>query len=397
MKQVLMVLESEFPPDERVEKEIATLIQHGFSLCIAAYTFTGRPEEESFRGYTIYRRSISRWLYKSSAAALLHPFYFMFWRRFLKDILTKSKFDVIHVHDLPLSSVARGLARKFRLKLVCDQHEYYSNWIVRTRHLNTPKGKIIRLLSNWKRFEKRNLQRADLVLTVEDSLRKVYIEKVGLPPHKIITVPNTPGFEVFNPDQRDPVIAEKYRNRFVLFYAGGLDHLRGIEFIVSSLSRLKQHIPGVLFLVAGKENRSFSMPEIIESYAAEDLVDFIGWVPLHQLSAYMAVADVCLFLPRADNLEINNTIVTKIYQYMSMGKPIIVSEARRMKEFVESNGLGYSVPYGDTEALCSAVLTVYENPGISREIFGKGTRMAHTYSWEYTSKELVAAYQKLVH
>jgi len=395
MKQVLMVLESEFPTDERVEKEIATLKQAGYGLSIATYTFTDRPLEESYRGYTIYRRRISRWTYKSSAAALLLPFYFRFWRRFLNDILRMKKFDVIHVHDLPLSSVAYGLAHRYNLKLVCDQHEFYSNWIVRTRHLNTFSGKLIRLLSHWDKYEKKYLNRADLVLTVEDSLRNIYIGKIGLLPENIVTLPNTPGLEVFGPFRKDPELTEKYRNRFVLFYAGGLDHLRGIEFIVSSLGRLKQDIPEVLFLLAGKENRSFSMTDIVEAYGAKDLVDFVGWIPLDKLSSYMAVAHVCLFLPRADNLEINNTIVTKIYQYMAMGKPIIVSEAKRMKEFVESNGIGYSVPYGDSEALCSAIGKIHDNPGISHDIFEKGTRIAHLYSWEYTTHAFVEAYQKL--
>ena len=55
-------------------------------------------------------------------------------------------------------------------------------------------------------------------------------------------------------------------------------------------------------------------------------------------------------------MEINNTIATKIYQYAAMGKPVIVSEARLMKEFVEANKLGFSVHFGNVEEFCQSIL-----------------------------------------
>ncbi len=126
-----MVLESEFPPDERVEKEIASLREIGFDVAVAVYTLTNKPAFERFNHYEIYRKKISRLLYKSSAAILLLPFYFRFWRSFLEPILRNGNYHVIHIHDLPLSKVGYELSGKYKLKLVCDQHEFYSNWIVR--------------------------------------------------------------------------------------------------------------------------------------------------------------------------------------------------------------------------------------------------------------------------
>jgi hypothetical protein len=74
--KILMILENEFPPDERVEKEIAVLQNSGFELAIAAYTFKNKPNIEKYNGYTIYRKKIPLLIYKSSAAGLIQPFYF---------------------------------------------------------------------------------------------------------------------------------------------------------------------------------------------------------------------------------------------------------------------------------------------------------------------------------
>ena len=395
MKKILMVLDAEFPSDERVEKEIGSLKEAGFEVNIAVYTFIDRPLLEYFNNYKIHRKKISKFLYKSSAACLVVPLYFQFWHRFLNKIVKNEKYDFIHIHDLPLSKIGYKIALKYNLKLICDQHEFYSNWIVRTKHYNTIPGKIIRRFSNWEKYEKVYLKKADMVITVAESLRELYIKKTGILPDKIVTLPNTPSVAIFNPDNVNENITLTYKNRFVLFYAGGLDFLRGIDFILQGLSVLKNEIRNILFLVAGKENRSFSIKDLITKYDVEENVSFVGWVPLKELPSYVAASNICFFVPKADNLEINNTIATKIYQYAAMGKPVIVSEARLMKEFVEGNQLGYSVPFGNVKELCSLVRTIYSNPEISENIRQKGYTVAKQNSWELTSLPFLEKYKKL--
>mgnify|MGYP000503002106 CR=1 FL=1 len=103
--KILMVLDREFPPDIRVENEAGTLSKAGHQVSIACYTREGRSGQERIRDWTVFRRPISKFTYKSSVGALRFPFYFTFWRKFLKDVLEKGSFDAIHIHDLPLSKI----------------------------------------------------------------------------------------------------------------------------------------------------------------------------------------------------------------------------------------------------------------------------------------------------
>ncbi len=394
MKRVLMVLENEFPNDDRVEKEIESLQRIGYEVHVAVLTFINKPKFEVYKDYTIYRKPINQFFYKSSAVTLIVPFYFILWENFLKSILRNKKFDVIHIHDLPLSKVGYRLARKFKMKLVCDQHEYYSNWIVRTKHYNTAIGKIIQKLSNWPKYEREYLQKADLVITVEDSLKQIYIDKVQVSKGKIITLSNTPRSEIFQADNIDQALITQKEKKFVLFYAGGLDHLRGIDFIIETIASLKNDIKDIKFLVAGRENRAFSINELISKFQVENFVDFIGWVPIEKLPSYIALSDICVHVPKPDNLEVNNTIATKIYQYASMGKPVIVSEARMMKDFVEANRIGYSVKFGDTQGFCDIIKKLHDDPSIAAEIKTRAVDVSKQYTWENTSVEFTRFYEK---
>jgi glycosyltransferase involved in cell wall biosynthesis len=291
--------------------------------------------------------------------------------------------------------VGYDLSRKYKLKLVCDQHEFYSNWIVRTRHYNTGLGKLIRFLSNWDKYEDKYLRKADMVITVEESLRKLYIEKLQIDPSKIVTLPNTPQSQVFNPTNIDPSILDKYKSRFVLFYGGSLDHLRGLDFIAQAVAELKNDIDSLLFLVAGKENKTFSMQELIMKYGIGEVTDYVGWVPLAKLPSYVSASRICLFVPIADNLEINNTVATKIYQYAAMGKPVIVSEARLMRKFVEENRIGFSVNFGDIHGFCEIVRNIYRNPEICSDIKQRAMEVAGHYTWENTSRLFTRFYTHL--
>jgi len=387
---ILMVLEKEFPPDERVEKEAYSLSLAGNKIIIACYTFTDKPGIEDFNYFKVIRKPISKLIYKSSAASLLLPFYFRFWKKYLDRIIKDEKINVIHIHDLPLSKTGYKLRNKYGLKLVCDQHEYYSNWIIHTAHYNTLTGKIIRRLSNWRKYEKKYLKKADLVITIEEPLRKAYIDKIKINPDKIIKIPNTPLKRVFNTGNIKQNIFENYKNDYVIFYAGGIDILRGIELVINALPVIKNNIPNIKFVLAGQIQKGFDLINCAKKNNVYELVSFIGWMPVEDLPSYIFASKICVFTPPVNRDEINKTIATKIYQYASMGRPILVSKAELMKQFVESNNLGYSV--SNYKEFADKVIYLYNHPLEYNKISENCLRISGKYHWELTTNQLIEFY-----
>lgn len=390
-----MVLEKEFPPDERVEKEAYSLSLAGNKIIIACYTLTDKPQIEDFKYFKVIRKPISKLIYKSSAASLLLPFYFRFWNKYLDRIIEEEKINIIHIHDLPLTKTGYKLCNKYGLKLVCDQHEYYSNWIIYTAHYNTFIGKIIRRLSNWSKYEEKYLKKADLVITIEEPLRKVYIDKIKINPDKIIKIPNTPLKRVFNVGNIKQNILENYKNDYVIFYAGGIDILRGIDMVINALPVIKNIIPNIKFVLAGQIQKGFDLMDIAKKNNVDELVSFLGWIPVEDLPSYMFASKICVFTPPVNRDEINKTIATKIYQYASMGKPILVSKAELMKQFVESNKIGYSA--SNYKEFADKVIYLYNNPIEYNIISENCLKISGKYHWEQTINQLTEFYNtKLV-
>lgn len=398
--KVGMILDINFPPDDRPEKEALSLIEAGYEVYLLCVSTSDKPLRENYKGIHITRIKFNSYIRKKlSSAYLVLPFYRWIWREHLRSFIRENKINILHVHDLPLSDIAIEFGKELNLKIVCDQHEYWSNWIGTTAHYNTFLGKIVKRLSNWKEYERKYLRQADLIITVTEPLRKAYIERVGIEPKRILTIPNTPSGRYFNPQNIDENIIDQYRDKFVIIYAGVMSITRGLEYIIKSLKELEESIPNILFLLAGRSSRKCDPLLMAQQERVTHLIDFVGWIPVEKLSSYIAAANIGVFTPtNLDNDEINKTIATKVYQYAAMHLPIIVSKVKMMREFVEDNELGFAVDVDDNNDFINAVKKIHSDykkiksrvTQNSQELF-KSTPIF----WEDSIKPMLDFYEKM--
>lgn len=75
--KILMLLENEYFKDFRVEKEVQTLYKAGYKVIVAVITSSNHPSEEKRENCIILRKSISKFIIKSSVGALKVPVYFI--------------------------------------------------------------------------------------------------------------------------------------------------------------------------------------------------------------------------------------------------------------------------------------------------------------------------------
>jgi len=386
--KILMLLESVFPQDERVEKEIVSLLEAGHEVRIATYSFAETEFEEPYSGYTIYRKKIGRLMYKLGAAILVFPFYFNYWRKYVTEIYGMWKFDAIHIHDLPLAKLGFGFKKKYGVYFVADQHEFYSSWIVQTAHYNSFLGRVINRMSNWTAYERKYLGAADLVCTVEEPLRSLYLEKYKLNAQQVIVIPNTPLRSMYQVESK-----HKTHQNYNLFYCGGMDILRGLDTVIASLPLLRDEIPEIRLVLVGRKNKHFDPQHYADSLGVGDLLEFRGWVDYRELPHEIDRSDICFFTPPADREEIHNTIATKIYQYMARGKPVIVGSARYMKAFVEQHEIGLAIDEKSPEAFADAILKMHRNHNLYNRFADHALRLIEKFYWEETIGDLLKFYK----
>ncbi|MEA1972114.1 MAG: glycosyltransferase family 4 protein [Candidatus Cloacimonadota bacterium] len=379
-----------------MEKEALSLMNSGYNVFLLCYTSLDKKVEETYKGININRFKINKFI-RNKLFGLYHilPIYRLIWTFHIKRFIKKNKISVLHIHDLPLTNIGVKFKQKQNLKLVCDQHEFYSNWIGQTATYKTKIGRIIKKFSDWELYEKELLPQADFVITVSERLKQSYINKVGIPARKIINIPNTPSRSTFDKENIDKDILEKYSHQFVIFYVGGVTELRGLSLVIKSLHKISKQIRNIKLVIAGDGNFLQELKKLSLKENVQDFVEFLGYVSHQKIPTYIKASDVCIFTPPSFNDEINRTIATKIYQYLIMGKPIIVSNVTMMKNFVEENRLGFAVNGSDTSEFEKAVSKIYNNPKLVETIAENAKKINQNYYWEDTSKILIEYYNKL--
>ncbi len=398
--KVGMVLDILYPPDDRPEKEAISLIEAGFEVHLLCPRQKGLPNDEIYKGIHVHRFSINNFVRKKlSSAYLVLPFYRWIWRKQIERMIVEQDIDILHIHDLPFCDIGWKMAEKYGLKLVCDQHEYWSNWIGTTAHYNTVTGKIVNIFSDWEGFEKKYLRKADLVITVTEPLREAYINEVGIRCSKVITIPNTPARRYFQSKNIDQTINKQFEDQFVIFYAGVMSITRGIELIIRTLPELEKDIPNIRFIVAGRISRNCDPVQIAQREGVAHLVEFLGWLNVEELPSYMAASKIGVFTPtNLENDEINKTIATKVYQYAAMHLPIIVSKAKMMKAFVEKNELGFAIDVENTDDFIRTVKMIYADyENIKARVSANSEKLFKNTNvfWEDTVTEMTNRYNDM--
>jgi len=388
--KILMILEGDFPPDERVEKEALTLIAARHEIYVAAYTFKriNGIKLEQYRGINIFKKHISLFIYKSSVGALNFPFYFNYWRKYLNQISRQINPDVMHVHDLPLAKIGYELKQKYNAGFVLDLHENFPALLKVSKHTNTLFGKLLSSNRQWRRYEKKFVFKADEVIVVIDEA-KSRISGYRINKSQPIVVMNTLDERII------PAIRNKKVNSNVLFYSGGITSHRGLDIVIRALPAVVKEIDGFEFWIVGKGNEMEKLIKLTKNLELEKNVVFHDWKSFSDMFDLMSLAYVTI-IPHLKNAHTDTTIPNKLFQYMYLNKPVISSDCVPIKRILEETGCGLVYTFNNPDELAKKIVWVFKDHDEYRKLAENGKNfITGKYNWENEGGKIIGLYAKL--
>ncbi len=388
-----MILQSHFPPDIRVEKEMKALSSAGFSIILLSNKSRPAPVKERMKYGTVFRLGDFRFLgpalnRKKNFPVPVNPVWVF---SFLK-VLFYEDVQAIHVHDLPFALF--GIVGKllFHKKFILDLHENYPAALA----LWGKKGnRISRLFRNShlaEIYEILSLHFADKVIVVAPAHR-TYLKKKYRISSDIRVVGNTVEWGKYEKFDLDPAILQKYEDFFVLSFLGQFSPERDLDVAVEAIQFLKPGIPNLKMLFVGDGVYRKTLQEKIKKENVEEIAEIVGWIPFEKTASYLAASDVCI-IPQGSNDLIDNGTPHKLFQYMAMGKPVVVSDAKALKQVVEETQCGEVFRSRSPEDFAHAVLKIKNNPDFP---YGKNGIKAvqEKYNWGNSAKALRELYEEV--
>jgi glycosyltransferase involved in cell wall biosynthesis len=385
--KILMILDREFPFDLRVENEIEALQYKGHEIHLACFTRKNRRSVEKTGDLTIHRAPISDFIYKSSVGALTFSFYFNFWRKFLYQILKREKFDVIHVHDLPLVRVGIELKNKYNIPLVADLHENWPAYLRISQHTQSIMGKILSPNKKWISYEREILQNVDrIIVVVKEAMNRLV--KLNLNEEKIYIVSNT-----FNIKHFKIKIPRRSSGEIVLFYAGGITYHRGIQTVIKALSLTKHSVPNIRFWILGEGSYQLELIKLSKQMELDEYIIFYGWQPYEKMIEFLAKADFAV-IPHLKSEHTDSTIPNKLFQYMYAEKPVITSNCGPIERIICETNSGYVYTADKYTELADILASLSKEK--SKELGRNGKLwVKKKYNWGNDSRVLINVYENL--
>nr|WP_240915019.1 glycosyltransferase [Rubrivivax benzoatilyticus] len=234
------------------------------------------------------------------------------------------------------------------------------------------------------------LQRATQVFAVSESLRQVALG-LGIAADKVRVVGNGVDLARFNPLPRAEARAALglAADAPVLVSVGGLCERKGFHRVIERLPALRERFPGLVYLVVGGPSPEGDLgPQLRAQVAAAglgDAVRFLGPLPPDALRGPLSAADVFVLATR------NEGWANVFLEAMACGLPVVTTAVGGNAEVVCRAELGRVVPFGDGQALESAIADALARDWDADTI----RRYAAANTWDRRVAELVAVFRTL--
>ncbi|MBK9150166.1 MAG: glycosyltransferase [Saprospiraceae bacterium] len=395
-----MLLESNLHEDERVQKTCVTLADMGYEVHVLSPEFKSE-NSFAFEHVQLHTFGVNHfWFKKLFATCLIQPLYHLIWKfeihRLFRDL---ASFDVVYVHDLPLIKTGVEIKKKYGLKLVSDQHEYYTEFIQHTPHMLTAIGKMVGKLSNWDKYELKYLPQADLVITVFDRLRERYIQRMPGLDQKIVVLPNSPLKSVYTAETRDKEITGRYaadKHHRAVFVGAVITRERRLDLMIDAIPEIIKSIPDFRFMILGKIHSSYDITEHIRQNNIQQYVELVGVVPNKKIPDYLYCAALGINVHDLHvGQVVHETIFTKFYQYLGMKNVIITTELKVMAEIVRKYKIG-KVVKNEPGDIAKAVIELLTNQQLYYECLSNFDKVDNIF-WEDTSMPWQLKMREMLH
>ena len=397
MTRIGMVLDGPFPPDNRVFNEARQLLEHGFEVHLFCLTYAGaQPARETVEGIQVHRYAFKPWVRSISALAHTVPVYDWALRKALASFIAQARPEVLHCHDIQIGNEALRQARRAGLPFVIDLHENRPEIMKHYHHVRTFPGRVLIFPRLWKRAEERLVRAARAVVTVTERAKEELVSRAGVPPERVIPLPNTVRPEFYTQAQIDPEVTARYTDHFVILYLGETGLRRGLLTAIDALPELSARISKVKLVVVGASKTDNVLQDRVRYLGIQRLVDFEGWVHQDRFGSYLKAAAVGIS-PLHRNPHHDMTLANKLAQYMSFGVPLVASDCTEQVDLVERWKCGLVHTAEDTGSFRDQVLALHGDSELRKRLGENGRKAVRDeFNWDVTSLPLVRLYRELV-
>lgn len=377
-KRAVVILYSDYPSDPRPRRELQALADNGVEVdLICIQGDSSQPRHARHGSIRVTRMPIQhqrggkfRYLFEYGSF-MLRVFLLLTFRSL------HIRYDLVHVHNMPDVLVFCAIVPKLRgARIVLDLHDpmpelYESIYNLKATH------PMVRLL---RYFERRSIGFADLAITPNETFKRAFCARSCVP-EKMQIVMNTPDETLFRPvPEPAAVVANGPRPQFRVMYHGLIVERHGLSTAVDAVGLLAGEIPELVLEIYGKRNAYLdSLQEQVRQRGLSAQVRYCGWCRLEEIPAMIQASDVGI-IPNRRTPFTNINFPTRIFEYLSQHKPVIVPRTRGILDYFKESDILFFKP-DCPDDLAGTIRWVYQNREAAAATAQRGRQIYLRYRW----------------
>lgn len=259
-----------------------------------------------------------------------------------------------------------------------------------------PEVKNSDMLKMMKLYENKIYDEVDQLISINEPLKGKLVDEYNVPEEKISIIPNGVDTLLLSPLG---IKNEQLRNRhgismntIVIGYIGTISNYEGLDYVLKAMKKLNRNIK---FVVIGDGLYKNDMEKLVGSLELDKSVLCLGKLRHSNAIEYYNMFDIVAY-PRKQCDLCNNTSSYKIFEAMSMEKPVIVSDLDAYNEIITNNENGLVCEPDNVDDLVANIELLIDDVEL-RTTLGKNARqwVINSREWYNIGQQLRDVYDSL--
>lgn len=297
--------------------------------------------------------------------------------------------DVVIASSGPITVGVPGLvAKKFRRrKFVFEVRDLWPQTAIEMGQLNSD-----RLKKNAYKLERALYKNADLIVALSPGMVTEIQNK--MPVKSIIDVTNAANIPLFStPSSFD--IGE-WKNKIYGIYTGNIGAVNNSVWLLEAARILKEKgREDIGFLLIGDGQLKEELKVKAKEYDLHNFV-IMDLMPKVKMVAYLQNALVSC-VPLKNTPVLNTSSPNKFFESLVAGVPIVQNTTGWMKDYLETNKVGYTLDADDSEALANLLIELDGNRELVREMSERAKVLgSRDFDKDYLSNKMLKAIERVL-
>ena len=390
MRRICIVRQGYFPGDVRVRKEALALASHGYEVDVICLKEKGEKGMEVHQGINVYRIPIWRERKDVGSYARQYGMFFCLATILICALHFKKRYGFVQVNTMPDFLVFCTLLPKLcGAKVTLDLHEPTPELFATI--FGEERKTLLRLV---RLAEKLSIRYADRAITVSDEMKENYVRR-GSPRSKIDVVLNVPNLEF---DRRlCEGELERSDKKLMIVCHGTMLERYGQDTALKAVKIAKEKIPEIELNILGSGHYEGILKKLASELNLGEHARFLGFIPFLDVVKMVGRCDMGI-VPVRKNAYSDLVHTNKMFELISMKRPVIISRTKAVENFFGSDGVCLKYfESGNEEDLARCIVELGQNPEKGRQMAENAYARFEAVRWERVQEEYCSIYDKLGH